>query len=71
MLSRLPGLDGLADVRKEHLPLLKTMHSAGLKWAEKFLHEDASSTFRLGYHSVYAYYNYNIRLLLSTCFINI
>ncbi|XP_020267420.1 transcription factor bHLH140 isoform X2 [Asparagus officinalis] len=52
VVSRLPGLDSIADVQKEHLPLLKTMHDAGLKWAEKFLKEDASLTFRLGYHSV-------------------
>ncbi|KAF3448120.1 hypothetical protein FNV43_RR08831 [Rhamnella rubrinervis] len=51
VLSRHEGLDCLADVRKVHLQLLRTMHAIGLKWAEKFLHEDASLVFRLGYHS--------------------
>jgi aprataxin len=31
---------------------LKRMHAVGLKWAEKFLSENASLVFRLGYHSV-------------------
>lgn len=53
MLARHEGLDCLADVCKEHLQLLRTMHAVGLKWAEKFLHEDASLVFRLGYHSVW------------------
>nr|XP_010937899.1 transcription factor bHLH140 isoform X2 [Elaeis guineensis] len=52
VLSRLHGLDCLADVQKEHLPLLKQMHAVGVQWAEKFLSEDASLVFRLGYHSV-------------------
>ena len=52
VLSRANGLDSLADVRREHLPLLKAMHSAGLKLAEKFCTDDASLIFRLGYHSV-------------------
>ncbi|URE49097.1 hypothetical protein MUK42_13977 [Musa troglodytarum] len=52
VLSRLHGLDCLVDVRKEHLPLLKQMHSVGLKWAETFLRKDSSLIFRLGYHSV-------------------
>lgn len=52
MLSRFDGLDRLADVRNEHLQILQTMHAVGMKWAEKFLHEDASLAFRLGYHSV-------------------
>ncbi|PON92185.1 Basic helix-loop-helix transcription factor [Trema orientale] len=51
VLARYEGLDQLADVRKEHLQLLKTMHAVGLKWAETFMHEDASLIFRLGYHS--------------------
>ncbi|KAK9290391.1 hypothetical protein L1049_008560 [Liquidambar formosana] len=51
VLARPEGLDHLADVRKEHLQLIKTMHAMGLKWAEKFLCEDASLVFRLGYHS--------------------
>ncbi|KAM4078941.1 hypothetical protein ACB094_09G078100 [Castanea mollissima] len=52
VLARSEGLDRLADVSKDHLQLLKTMHDVGLKWAEKFLQEDASLIFRLGYHSV-------------------
>ncbi|KAM0830256.1 hypothetical protein ACQ4PT_066325 [Festuca glaucescens] len=52
VISRRDGLDSLADVNKEHLPLLRSMHSVGVKWAQKFLEEDASLTFRLGYHSV-------------------
>ncbi|XP_058075067.1 transcription factor bHLH140 isoform X2 [Magnolia sinica] len=51
VLARRNGLDRLADVQKEHLQLLRTMHSVGLKWAEKFLVDDASLIFRLGYHS--------------------
>nr|URM60674.1 APRATAXIN-like protein [Gymnema sylvestre] len=46
------GLDCLADVRAQHLQLLKTMHAIGLKWAEKYLNENESLAFRLGYHSV-------------------
>ncbi|OMO97623.1 Histidine triad (HIT) protein [Corchorus olitorius] len=52
VLARFEGLDCLADARKEHIQTLKTLHAVGLKWAEKFLHEDASLVFRLGYHSV-------------------
>ncbi|EEE58865.1 transcription factor bHLH140 [Oryza sativa Japonica Group] len=52
VVSRKDGLDSLADVKKEHLPLLRRMHSAGVKWAQKFLEEDSSLVFRLGYHSV-------------------
>lgn len=52
VVSRLEGLDCLADARKEHLALLKKMHSTGLKWAEEFINEDSSLIFRLGYHSV-------------------
>ncbi|CAM0872712.1 unnamed protein product [Alopecurus aequalis] len=52
VISRTDGLDSLADVKKEHLSLLRSMHSVGVKWAQKFLEEDASLTFRLGYHSV-------------------
>ncbi|KAF6170376.1 hypothetical protein GIB67_014306 [Kingdonia uniflora] len=51
VLARKDGLDRLADVREEHLPLLKTMHDVGEKWAKKFLSEDPSLIFRLGYHS--------------------
>lgn len=52
MLARYEGLDRLADVRKENLQLLRTMHDVGLKWAEKYLSEDKTLIFRLGYHSV-------------------
>ena len=52
MLARSEGLDRLSDVSKDHLQLLKTMHNVGLKWVEKFLQEDASLIFHLGYHSV-------------------
>ncbi|TKY63529.1 Histidine triad (HIT) protein [Spatholobus suberectus] len=51
VLARTGALDCLADVQKEHLQLLKKMHDVGLKWAEKFLNENASLVFRLGYHS--------------------
>ncbi|KAI4353391.1 hypothetical protein L6164_002345 [Bauhinia variegata] len=51
VLSRTEGLDCLSDVKKDHLQLLKKMHAVGLKWAEKFLQENASLSFRLGYHS--------------------
>ncbi|XP_057808168.1 transcription factor bHLH140 isoform X2 [Salvia miltiorrhiza] len=52
VIARLPGLDSIADVRTEHIPLLKEMHAVGLKWAEKFILEDKSQSFRLGYHSI-------------------
>ncbi|KAG8096390.1 hypothetical protein GUJ93_ZPchr0013g36375, partial [Zizania palustris] len=52
VVSRVDGLDSLADVNKEHLSLLRRMHSAGVKWAQKFLEEDPSLVFRLGFHSV-------------------
>ncbi|XP_039019501.1 transcription factor bHLH140 isoform X2 [Hibiscus syriacus] len=52
VLARIKGLDCLADVRKEHLHLLKTMHEVGLRWTNKFLGEDASLVIRLGYHSI-------------------
>ncbi|KAK3032830.1 hypothetical protein RJ639_037007 [Escallonia herrerae] len=51
VLARAEGLDRLADVRKEHLQLLSRMHAVGLKWVEKFLAENESLVFRLGYHS--------------------
>lgn len=52
MLTCCEGLDCLADVRKEHLHLLRTMHDMGMLWAQKLLQEDGSLIFRLGYHSV-------------------
>ncbi|KAI8557053.1 hypothetical protein RHMOL_Rhmol05G0304300 [Rhododendron molle] len=51
VLARYEGLDRLADVRKENLQLLRTMHDVGLKWAEKYLSEDKTLIFRFGYHS--------------------
>ncbi|XP_004302540.1 PREDICTED: transcription factor bHLH140 [Fragaria vesca subsp. vesca] len=51
VVARHPGLDRLADVCKEHIQLLRTMHAVGLKWAEKFLQDDSTLVFRLGYHS--------------------
>ncbi|XP_008442389.2 transcription factor bHLH140 [Cucumis melo] len=51
VVARHEGLDQLADVCTEHLPLLRTMHAMGLKWIHKFFHEDAPLVFRLGYHS--------------------
>ncbi|KAJ8898942.1 hypothetical protein K2173_008440 [Erythroxylum novogranatense] len=51
VLARYRGLDSLANVNQEHLNLLKTMHDVGLKWVQKFLGDDRSMTFRLGYHS--------------------
>ncbi|KAK2452284.1 transcription factor bHLH140 [Trifolium repens] len=51
VLARSRGLDCLSDVQEEHLSVLKRMHAVGLKWAEKFLSENASLVFRLGYHS--------------------
>ncbi|TQD94260.1 hypothetical protein C1H46_020074 [Malus baccata] len=50
VVAQREGLDRLSDVHKEHLPLLRTMHEVGLKWVEKFLHDDSSLVFRLGYH---------------------
>ncbi|KAF2306426.1 hypothetical protein GH714_017973 [Hevea brasiliensis] len=47
ILARCEGLDCLADVQQEHLQLLTTMHDVGLRWAEKFLHEDSSMIFAL------------------------
>ncbi|KAJ3699529.1 hypothetical protein LUZ61_003234 [Rhynchospora tenuis] len=52
VLSRLNGLDCLEDSKREHLPILRSMHSAGVKWVKKFHSEDPSLHFRLGYHSV-------------------
>uniref|UniRef100_A0A7N0VD87 Macro domain-containing protein n=1 Tax=Kalanchoe fedtschenkoi TaxID=63787 RepID=A0A7N0VD87_KALFE len=53
VVARYQHLDWLGDVQKEHLPLLKGMHTVGLKWAEKFMSEDSSLVFRIGYHSVH------------------
>ncbi|KAK9168087.1 hypothetical protein Syun_000227 [Stephania yunnanensis] len=51
VVARKVGLDCLADVREEHLNLLKAMHAMGEKWAKKSISEDTSLIFRLGYHS--------------------
>ncbi|GAV73582.1 Macro domain-containing protein/DcpS_C domain-containing protein/AAA_33 domain-containing protein [Cephalotus follicularis] len=51
VLARCEGLDCLADVRQEHLQLVMAMHAVGMKWTEKFLRDDTSLFFRLGYHS--------------------
>ncbi|KAI3810954.1 hypothetical protein L1987_20643 [Smallanthus sonchifolius] len=51
VVARAEGLDWLANVSQEHLPILKTMHDVGVKWARTFLKENQSLVFRLGYHS--------------------
>lgn len=51
VLARCEGLDRLADVREEHLELLRMMHAVGMRWAEKSISEDETLVFRLGYHS--------------------
>ncbi|KAI3781640.1 hypothetical protein L2E82_11660 [Cichorium intybus] len=51
VVARAEGVDRLSDVREEHLPILRTMHAVGMKWAETFLKENESLIFRLGYHS--------------------
>jgi hypothetical protein len=60
VLARSRGLDCLSDVQEEHLSVLKRMHAVGLKWAEKFLSENASLVFRLGYHSVCRVYTQDV-----------
>lgn len=62
VLARMESLDCLADARKEHLPLLETMHAVGMKWADKFLNENAPLVFRLGYHSVSNNHNLDFAL---------
>jgi hypothetical protein len=52
VVARRDGLDSIDDVRAEHLPLLKHLHSLGEAWARSYLKEDAMLVFRLGYHSV-------------------
>ncbi|XP_047974682.1 transcription factor bHLH140 [Salvia hispanica] len=52
VIARCHGLDSLADVSGEDIPLLKEMHDVGLKWAEKLILENKSLEFRLGYHSI-------------------
>lgn len=52
VISRWDGLDRLAEVGKEHLPLLQHMHKLGEDWITYFLNKDPSLIFRLGYHSV-------------------
>lgn len=63
VVARVKGLESLSDVGEEHLPILRTMHDVGLKWAQTFLKENESLVFRLGYHSVCGafisfYYNF-------------
>lgn len=70
MLARAAGLDRLADVRTEHLQLLKTMHNVGLKWAEKFLTENESLVFRIGYHSVCSNCSRAIRYVVIVLFLS-
>lgn len=65
VLARIDGLDCLADVGKEHLPLLRTMHAVGEKWANTFSSDDSSLTFRLGYHSV----SVTVTFSLLNCYI--
>lgn len=52
ILAKLYGLDRLSDVRREHLPLVKKMHSAGLRLVGNFLKGDTTLIFRMGYHMV-------------------
>ncbi|XP_010676789.2 transcription factor bHLH140 [Beta vulgaris subsp. vulgaris] len=52
VLARLDGLDCLSNVCQEHLQLLKKMHQVGMEWVEKFILEDESLIFRLGFHSI-------------------
>ncbi|KAL1549110.1 transcription factor bHLH140 [Salvia divinorum] len=52
VIARCHGLDSLADVSGEDIPLMKEMHDVGLKWAEKLILENNSLEFRLGYHSI-------------------
>ncbi|XP_024536868.1 transcription factor bHLH140 isoform X2 [Selaginella moellendorffii] len=52
VVSRKAGLDSIADVTNEHLPLLREMHAVGERWAKKLVEEDNTLVFRLGYHSV-------------------
>ncbi|XP_074264571.1 transcription factor bHLH140-like [Silene latifolia] len=52
VIARANGLDGIRDVCKEHLVLLQMMHKVGMGWVERFLQEDESLIFRLGFHSV-------------------
>lgn len=67
VVARVKGLESLSDVGEEHLPILRTMHDVGLKWAQTFLKENESLVFRLGYHSVCGafisfYYNFFLKM---------
>lgn len=52
VLARADGLDSIDNVCEKHIPILKNMHAVGLEWAKKFILENKSLSFRLGYHSV-------------------
>ncbi|XP_057862427.2 transcription factor bHLH140 [Cryptomeria japonica] len=52
VISRMNGLNSLEDAGKEHLQHLQNIHNLGQEWVAKFLNEDQSMIFRLGYHSV-------------------
>ncbi|KAK6943166.1 hypothetical protein RJ641_028543 [Dillenia turbinata] len=52
VVARKQGLACLADACEEDEVLLRKMHAKGLEWIQKFLLEDKSLIFRLGYHSV-------------------
>ncbi|CAM6129922.1 unnamed protein product [Calypogeia fissa] len=52
VVARRPGLDSLENVQREHLPVLRHMHSLGEEWAARFLQEDPSLICRVGYHSI-------------------
>lgn len=52
VVARRTGLDSLDNVQKEHLSVLRHMHSLGEKWAVNSLKEDPSLSFRIGYHLV-------------------
>nr|VDD21478.1 unnamed protein product [Brassica rapa] len=52
VLAREESVDGLEDVGRENIQLLEEMQNVGMKWVQRFQHEDPSLIFRLGYHSV-------------------
>ncbi|KAG0560402.1 hypothetical protein KC19_10G178600 [Ceratodon purpureus] len=51
IIARRDGLDSIEDVGSQHLPILKHMHSLGETWARRYIDEDPTLVFRLGYHS--------------------
>jgi aprataxin len=52
IIARRDGLDSIEDVGSQHLALLKHMHSLGETWARRYIDEDPTLVFRLGYHWV-------------------